>query len=79
MLLKSDLRIFENRWSTDWQKRYAVIMSKADLIKEVSTHYSRGCYQICNEWMVDHSARAIAVWNGRPRPPPFMHGEKAFR
>lgn len=57
---------FENRWSLDWQKRYAVIMSKADFIKEVCSHYSRGCYQIRNEWMVDHSARVIAVWNGSP-------------
>ena len=57
---------FENRWSFDWQKRYAVIMSKSDFIKEVSTRYSSGCYQIRNEWMVDHSARVIAVWNGSP-------------
>lgn len=57
---------FENRWSLDWQKRYAAVMAKADLIKEVCTHYSRGCYQIRNEWMVDHSARVIAIWNGSP-------------
>ena len=57
---------FENRWSIEWQKRYASIMSKADFIKEVCTHYSRGCYQIRNEWMVDHSARVIAVWKGSP-------------
>ena len=57
---------FENRWSLDWQKRYAAIMAKADFIKEVCSHYSRGCYQIRNEWMVDHSARVIAVWNGSP-------------
>ena len=57
---------FENRWSIDWQKRYAVIMSKSDFIKEVSTRYSSGCYQIRNEWMVDHSTRVIAVWNGSP-------------
>ena len=42
---------FENRWSIEGQKRYASIMSKADFIKEVCTHYSRGCYQIRNEWM----------------------------
>lgn len=57
---------FENRWSLEWQKRYAVIMAKADFIKGVCTHYSRGCYQIRNEWMVDHSAKVIAVWNGSP-------------
>ena len=57
---------FENRWSIEWQKRYAAVMAKADFIKEVCTHYSRGCYQIRNEWMVDHSARVISVWNGSP-------------
>jgi len=57
---------FENRWSMEWQKRYAAIMAKADFIKEVSPQFSRGCYQIRNEWMVDHSARVIAVWNGSP-------------
>ncbi len=57
---------FENRWSIEWQKRYAAVMTKADFIKEVCTHYSRGCYQIRNEWMIDHSARVIAVWNGSP-------------
>ena len=57
---------FENRWSIEWQKRYAAVMAKADFIKEVCSHYSRGCYQIRNEWMVDHSARVIAVWNGSP-------------
>ncbi len=57
---------FENRWSLEWQKRYAVIMAKADFIKDVCTYYSRGCYQIRNEWMVDHSAKVIAVWNGSP-------------
>ena len=57
---------FENRWSLDWQKRYAAVMASADFIKEVSPQYSRGCYQIRNQWMVDHSAKVIAVWNGQP-------------
>ena len=57
---------FENRWPISWQKRYAAIMAKADFIKEVCSHYSRGCYQFRYEWMVDHSARVIAVWNGSP-------------
>lgn len=57
---------FENRWSIAWQKRYAAIMAAADYIMEVSPKYSHNCYQIRNEWMVDHSARVIAVWNGSP-------------
>lgn len=31
---------FENRWSLDWQKRYAAVMAKADLIKEVCFYYT---------------------------------------
>lgn len=27
--------------------------------------YSRACFQIRNEWMVDRSARVIAVFNGQ--------------
>lgn len=57
---------FENRGSFEWQKRYAVIMANADFIKDVCTHYSRGCYQIRKEWRVDHSVRVIAAWNGSP-------------
>ena len=59
---------FENRWPISWQKRYAAIMAKADFIKEVCSHYSRGCYQIRNEWMVDSAELVIAYvkysWGG---------------
>lgn len=55
---------FENRWEQDWKDRYNGILSKADHVVFVCKHYSRGCFQIRNEWMVDHSARVIAVFNG---------------
>ena len=55
---------FETSWSEDWQRRYAKIMAEADLVKFVCEHYHRGCFQIRNEWMVDRSARVIAVYNG---------------
>lgn len=55
---------FEQRWSIDWQKRYAAVMAEADLIRFTSSQYHRGCFQVRNEWMVDHSARVIAVFNG---------------
>ena len=55
---------FEQRWSIAWQKRYAVVMAEADLIRFISPHYHRGCFQVRNEWMVNHSARVIAVFNG---------------
>lgn len=57
---------FETRWSLDWQKRYAAILAAADLVKILAPVYDRGCFQRRNEWMVDHSARLIAVFNGEP-------------
>lgn len=55
---------FETGWSQEWQRQYKEILSAADLVKYVSVGYSRSCFQIRNEWMVNHSARVIAVFNG---------------
>jgi len=55
---------FEKRWSKDWQQRYNTILSQADLTKTVCDAFSYGAYQKRNEWMVNHSARVIAVYNG---------------
>ena len=55
---------FETSWSLEWQKKYAAIMAKADLIRFICDGYSHACFQIRNEWMVNHSARVIAVFNG---------------
>lgn len=54
----------EKSWSIEWQKKYHKIISHADLIKCISPHYSQHCFQIRNEWMVNHSAKIIAVYNG---------------
>ena len=55
---------FETRWSQDWQKRYKKIIKKADYVKYVSPEYSPACFQIRNEYMVNHSNLLIAVYNG---------------
>lgn len=57
---------FERSWSEDWKSRYNEVMRRADLVKFVCKGYSRACFQIRNEWMVDHSSRVIAVYNGEP-------------
>lgn len=57
---------FENSWSFDWQRRYKAVMKDADLVRYICPRYCRGCFQIRNEWMVNHSARVIAVYNGQP-------------
>ena len=55
---------FEARWSQDWQKRYRKIIKKANYVKYVSPEYSPACFQIRNEYMVNHSNLLIAVYNG---------------
>lgn len=57
---------FEQGWRTDWQKRYHEVLQNADLVRFICKGYSRACFQIRNEWMVNHSARVIAVFNGEP-------------
>ena len=55
---------FESRWEKEWKDRYNEIMAAADHTLFVCPGYSRSCFQIRNEWMVNHSARVIAVYNG---------------
>lgn len=55
---------FESRWSADWQRRYKNILDQADLVRFVCKGYSKACFQIRNEWMVNRSTRVIAVYNG---------------
>ena len=55
---------FEQGWGKEWQEQYREILAAADLVKYISPSYNRSCFQIRNEWMVDHAARVIAVFNG---------------
>lgn len=55
---------FEKKWAPDWQKRYHAILAQADYLKTVCKGFSMESYQIRNEWMVDKSARIIAIYNG---------------
>ena len=55
---------FETGWNQDWQRQYKEILAAADFVKYVCEDYCRSCFQIRNEWMVNHAARVIAVFNG---------------
>ena len=57
---------FENTWSSAWQKRYRTVITEADLVRFICSGYHRACFQIRNEWIVNHSSRVIAVYNGVP-------------
>lgn len=55
---------FEAHWDSEWQLLYHNVLAEADLIRTISPAYYRGCYQVRNCWMVDHSSLVIAVYNG---------------
>lgn len=59
-------RGFEDRWSSEWKRTYQELLEQADLVKYICPGYNAGAYQRRNEWMVDHSSRVIAVFNGEP-------------
>ena len=55
---------FEKSWNEEWQERYRRIINAADYALFVCSAYNQSCFQIRNEWMVNHSVRVIAVFNG---------------
>ncbi len=55
---------FEKKWAADWQQRYLGILAQADYTRTICEGFSMGSYQKRNEWMVDHSAMVLAVYNG---------------
>ena len=57
---------FDRSWSQEWRDRYQRVLRDADLVRNISGGYNRYCFQRRNEWMVDHSARVIAAFDGKP-------------
>lgn len=57
---------FESRRDDRWKDRYHKLLNKADEVHYICDGYSKYAYQKRNEWMVDRSARVIAVYNGEP-------------
>lgn len=55
---------FEKGREAEEQSHYRQIISEADQVIIVSQYYSRYCFQVRNEYMVDNSSRLIAVYNG---------------
>lgn len=66
LICASPYKGFEERWNREWQERYGKVIERADLVRFICPGYSRDCFQRRNEWMVNHSARVIAVYNGGP-------------
>lgn len=55
---------FELRWTPEWVERYRSVLDAADLVRFICPAFTMASYQQRNEWMVDHSSRVIAVFNG---------------
>ena len=51
-------------WS-EQNKKMQALLKKADYVKYVSSGYSEGVFEVRNHWMVDRSAKVIAVFNGK--------------
>ncbi len=56
---------FEKNWSIEWRNLYCEILSKADLIRIFYTSFNYAAFDTRNRYMVDHSGRLIAVYNGK--------------
>lgn len=56
----------EKQWSSDWQARYWDILDRSDLNVLICRAPSRESYLERDRWMVDHSSRVIAAFDGTP-------------
>ena len=54
------------RWTNALRERYYDIASKCDKETMLQTHYSSGCFQRRNRYMVDQADIVLAVWDGQP-------------
>ena len=53
------------KWSEPLRNRYYEIASKCDKEAMLQHHYTPGCMDKRNRYMVDHADYIIAVWDGR--------------
>lgn len=57
---------FSSTWDKHWTNRLECVLTQADLVRVISPSYSSRCYQLRNEWMVNHAALVIAFYHGIP-------------
>ncbi len=57
---------FDEEWEEEARLRYRFLLSQAEYVKVMEPARSKEAYQVRNEWLVNHSARLIAVHNGQP-------------
>lgn len=58
-----------DKWDEEWKEKYNVLLSHCDekeIINKNCEGYHRWFYHVRDRWMVDHSDRVIAFYNGTP-------------
>lgn len=55
---------FSAKWSEEWRSAYQEVIAAADLVKRISQRYAPDAINNRLYWMVDHSSRLIAIYNG---------------
>ena len=55
-----------NRWNRKQQETYQALLSRCDASKIFQEHYTPGCMQMRNTYMVDNSSAMLACYDGRP-------------
>lgn len=53
------------RWNWHEQSRYHSLLEHCNFETVVQHHYSHGCMQRRNRYLVEHSSRILAVYNGK--------------
>ena len=56
---------FADKWTDEWQQKYEKLLKAADFVKVVCTDNSNTACQIRNQWMINHSSKLIAVYDGK--------------
>ena len=56
----------ERNFPLEWKTKYAKLLAQCDQAEILSTEYRKGVFHSRDRWMVDHSSRIIAVYNGEP-------------
>ena len=55
---------FAAKWTEEWRSAYQEVIAAADLVKRISQRYAPDAINNRLYWMVDHSSRLIAIYNG---------------
>lgn len=57
---------FAARWGEPWKSMHDSMMQSADFVKVITRNYFSGVFEARNNYLVDHSNRLIAYYNGAP-------------